>query len=224
MCHDIGWEGNYGAFVTPWEGSNANMKIIRNTAYRLGRSAVDFGHGTHQNIEIGYNHFYEFSMVTSDVGAIYGCCHVNITGTRIHHNWIHDNMVRDGWKDGANYDGIHTNIYFDQGAGPATVDHNVMWNGGVADIYSQIEGVLTRIYNNTFGTTNGDFSGRESYFCPHLSPSDIQRNNIYRNIVNIVWNTCNTNDNAGQPGDVSNSVFYNQDPRFVGPVKTGFVI
>lgn len=223
LCYNIGWEGNYGAFVTPWEGTNSNIKILRNTAYRLGRSAVDFGHGTHTNMEIAYNDFHTFSMVTSDVGVIYGCCYVKLTGTRIHHNWLHDNMVGNGWsgpQGGANYDGIHVNLYFDQAAGPTTVDHNIMWNGAVSDYYSQIHGVTQNVYNNTFATPYGSYQ-REAYFVPYDTPSDRMRNNIFRHDVNINWKIADSNNNAGEPGDVENSVFRATDPQFIGTGEGG---
>lgn len=214
LCYNIGWEGNYGAFVTPWEGTNSNIKILRNTAYRLGRSAVDFGHGTHTNMEIAYNDFHTFSMVTSDVGVIYGCCYVNLTGTRIHHNWLHDNMVGNGWsgpQGGANYDGIHVNLYFDQGAGPATADHNVMWNGSVADIYVQAHGITRNFYNNTFGSTP---PSRESYKAGEPSPKDVFRNNIFSMHLNMA-------ENASVQPDNQYFIPYTTNPQFVGPLKTG---
>lgn len=221
LCSDIGWEGNYGAFVGFWGTSSDRTTITRNTAYRLGRSAVDFGHGMHKNIDISYNHFHTFSMVTSDVGATYGCCGVQLHGTRIHHNVIHDNMVKDGWKIAANFDGIHVNIYHDQGAGPVTIDHNVTWNGAVADYYSEIKnGVINNLYNNTFATVSST-GAREAYFCPHDTPSDVQRNNIYRHSVNINWKYATNNTNASQPGDVSNSVFATTDPQFIGTGTNG---
>lgn len=221
LLYNHGWEGNYGAFVTPWGTIGGNIKINRNTATRLGRSAVDFGRGSHPNIEVGYNEFGFYSMVTSDVGATYGSRGTQIPGSRVHHNWIHDNMTYDGWKVAANFDGIHVGVYFDQGVGPSTIDHNVMWNNSVADGYSEIKnGVLTNWYNNTFGT-DVSYGGRESYFCPRDSPSDAFRNNIFRYTVNINWKPATTNDNPNQPGDVNYCIFQNTDPKFVGPVKTG---
>lgn len=223
---DHGWEGNYAAFVTPWGSSAGNITITNNTAYNLGRSAVDYGRGTHLNIEIGYNHFHTFSKITSDVGALYGCCGVNITGTEIHHNWIHDNMVAQDWRLKNNgvdwYDGTHVNLYFDQGSGTSTIHHNVLWNGSVADYYSEIthnnaNPRLQNIYNNTFAST----AGREAYLCKPTTPSDVQRNNIYRHDLNINWQYPTSNDNPNQPGDVANSLFKASNPLFVGSGDDG---
>ncbi len=105
---------------------------------------VDFGWdgqvagASHQNMEIGYNDFHDFLMISMDGGATYGARGIDLTGLRIHHNWIHDNSIGNAWQNPANYDGIHTGIYFDQASGPSTVDHNVFWNGGAADFYSEI--------------------------------------------------------------------------------------
>lgn len=227
LASDISYEGNYGAFVTPWPGAD-NIRILRNTVSRVGRSAIDFGwedDGNHFNIEIGYNDFHTYLMLSNDGGCLYAARGINLNGTRIHHNWIHDNVIGldwDGAQGAADYDGIHVNIYFDQGTGPTTVDHNVLWNGGVADYYSQVISTTQNIYNNTFAHDGR----RESYIVAQSSPHDVLRNNIFTNTVNVNW--------GGSIGNVAYSIvpsshtaFNNNNniltnsPLFVGPLETG---
>lgn len=227
LASDISYEGNYGAFVTPYQGAD-NIKIMYNTVSRVGRSMVDFGWdgqvagASHENMEIGYNDFHDFLMLSMDGGATYGARGIDLPGLRIHHNWIHDNSIGDDWQNKYNgvdwYDGIQTNIYFDQGAGPGIIDHNVTWNGGVADVYTEIAGVVNTFYNNTFGST--DPEARDSYVGAANSPNDIFRNNIFTNYVNINWggtlgnlaNNLLTTSNSDQSGN--NTI--NNSPLFVG--------
>lgn len=227
LVSDVAYDGNYGAFVTPWQDAG-NIKILYNTGSRFGRSAIDGGYDeghNHHNLEIGYNNFHTYLMLNADGGCLYFARGVRLDGSRIHHNWLHDNDVGDDWSgsQGAqDYDGIHVNLYFDQGTGPTTVDHNVMWKGGVADYYSQVISTTQNIYNNTFAHTGQ----RESYIVAQTTPNDVVRNNIFVNTVNINW--------TSQRGNVaysivptthsnfnSNNNILTNSPLFVGPLETG---
>jgi hypothetical protein len=209
LVHDISYNGTYNSGIAPVNGKNG-QKILHNTIYRTGRSVIDLRNS--QNMEIGYNHLYEFGMLNIDLGAIYGARNVFTGGTRIHHNWIHDSRAP------IDVMGIQTGIYFDQAAGPCTVDHNVLWNNGNADIYNQLEnGDMTNgaslIYNNTMATTGGNTA--HSYVTYTNSPVDLQRNNIYRNDIVLNWG-----DSAG---DVASSLFEGTDPQFVNAGEGGLM-
>jgi hypothetical protein len=201
LVHDISYSGTYASGISPAFDSSG-VKILYNTIYRTGRSAIDMPPA--QDVEIGFNELYDYGLLNTDLGAIYGARNVNLSGTRIHHNWIHDN------KAPATSDGIQTGIYFDQAAGPCTVDHNVLWNNVVADLYNQLEnGEITNgpsfIYNNTFATQTGE---SHSYVTYTNAPVDVQRNNIYRDDIVLNW---------GQTaGDVSSALLEGTDPLFVG--------
>jgi hypothetical protein len=237
MC----FEGSYAACITPWAGAG-NITISNNTGFRLGRSFVDFGNdrGFHPNIRITMNNIHTFSMVTTDTGATYGWGGIRLDNLRIDHNWFANNTVAGEWRNKHNgvdwHDGIHVCVYFDQAAGgvagaEAIVDHNIMWDGSVADGYSEIDthdnpgGRITKWYNNVFGTTN---PGREAYFTPRIVAKDIFRNNIFVMNPNFAWL-------APSNGNVLNSLLpvqqgswqpfgnntFNNNPGFVGPVETG---
>ncbi len=71
-------------------------------------------------------------MLNTDGGAIYGARGVNLTGTVVHHNWIYNNTVGAHMADHEppyDWHGSHAGIYYDQGSGPTTNHHNVLWNG-----------------------------------------------------------------------------------------------
>ncbi len=189
---NISYEGNYGAGVTPWDNTG-NQVIKWNTMYRMGRSAIDFSnleYGRHVNMMIEYNDIYHFGMLNVDLGGIYGARMMDLTGTRIHHNWVHDSKATD--DPSAMQIGINTGIYFDQASGPCTVDHNVLWNNVQADFYNQQVYGRTAggslLYNNTFATDAGDtHPNHHSYVTYVGSPPDVQRNNIYRDDINVSW-------------------------------------
>ena len=204
LIRDISYEGNYGSGITPWEKDGGQI-ITRNSIFRTGRTAIDFGYitrGQHLNMDISYNDIYYFGMINIDMGGIYAWGGVDLTGTRIHHNWVHDTKVANPTE----VDGIQTGIYLDQAAGPITMDHNVLWNNGVADFYSEIATDQRNpggsfLYNNVFASTT-----RHSYVTYITTPSDIQRNNIYRKDIVLNW--------GASVGDVKNALLEGVNPKF----------
>ena len=219
LITDINYEANYGAGITLWDTTGGQV-ITRNTIARAGRSAIDFGgsiaFGQHLNMEISYNDVYHFGMLHADVGGMYGARMTDLTGTRIHHNWVHDSKAVK--TPVTAYDvGVNSGLYFDQVCGPTTIDHNVLWNNYECDIVNQQwdperpDAGLTRIYNNTLLTDAGDNQHlAHSYLTAIISPSDIQRNNIYRDDVAIFFATAKPG-----LGDVENSIMETQNPQFV---------
>ncbi len=230
LASNISYEGNYGAFCSPWL-SAGGQRIIYNTVSRLGRSAIDFGYdgpdeggggygGTHAhlNMEVGYNIFSQFLMLNIDGGATYGARGINLTGTVVHHNWIYDNAVENNWA-GVYEDwyGIHTGIYYDQGAGPTINHHNVLWDGSLSDLFIQhLYGRITMFYNNTLA---GQLPNtRESYTTYQNTPNDIIKNNLFTKVVNLNWggtlgnltNNLVTTDNSNQSSNntVSNTPLF----------------
>ena len=84
---------NYMAsYAAPVRINGTGHKITHNTIDGAGRDAINFDWHTAglngQNIEIAYNDISRFGMLSTDLGAIYICCYVNLEGGAIHHNWI----------------------------------------------------------------------------------------------------------------------------------------
>ena len=138
-------------YAAPVRLNGQGHKITYNTIKRTGRDAINFDWHTAgtdgRNIEIAYNDISEFGMVSTDLGAIYICCHVNLEGGSIHHNWIRDAQAFSPfWGT--------RGIYLDIETFNSTIHHNVVWNlTGGHDNYSLVAGSprgYDRIYNNTF--------------------------------------------------------------------------
>ena len=169
MVHDVSYGGTYSCGIWPAPGG-ARQTITRNTIYRTGRSGID---GVYSNKEIAYNDIHTFGLINTDLGAIYAANGADLSGSRIHHNWLHDagNNILHEFPVGAG-------IYFDQNAKPALVDHNVFWNNHKNDIrLEQSAPPFHRIFNNTMASTETNFwHSFNSY--PASSPTNSQ-NNIY---------------------------------------------
>ncbi len=96
-------------------------RIVHNTLRTAGRSVL-----VHRRLsggEIAYNDMGEGGCATNDLGITY-TFHTDGGGTRIHHNWIHDNLASVAFAFGPG-------IYFDDGTANVAADHNVVWNCGV---------------------------------------------------------------------------------------------
>ncbi|WP_276373451.1 Ig-like domain-containing protein [Chryseolinea sp. H1M3-3] len=221
LMHDMGYVGFWANPISLWDRDGGQV-ITRNTIYRTGRSCFDFGYnwnGQHFNVEISYNDFSQWGLISQDVGATYAWGQCNLTGMNYHHNWIHDTGAPDGPDVGAN-----VGIYFDQATGPGTIHHNVTWNCGAADVYHEVvnetrnstHGLGTpstiNFYNNTFANTGGSYP--RSYITYRTSPFDIQRNNIYRSQIII---------GPGLPGDIANALLPAINPQFVNSGQGGLI-
>lgn len=138
-------------YAAPIRLNGNGHKITYNTIKRTGRDAINFDWHTAgtdgRNIEIAYNDISEFGLLSTDLGAIYVCCHVNLEGGSIHHNWIHDAQAFSPfWGT--------RGIYLDLETFNSTIHHNVVWNlTGGKDNYNLTAGSprgYDRVFNNTF--------------------------------------------------------------------------
>jgi hypothetical protein len=198
LVHDISYGGTYGCGIWPAPGS-ARQTIAHNTIYRTGRSGID---GVYSNKEIGYNDIYDFGLINTDLGAIYAANGADLTGTRVHHNWLHDAK-----NDASHQFPVGAGIYFDQNAKPGQVDHNVFWNNHRNDVrLEQGSAPFHRIFNNTMASTEPGF-----WYTFHSYPAGSPRNNqnnIYRAAIK-----------PDTPG--SNDMTSGTDPRFVNTGEGG---
>ena len=142
-------------------------------------------------------------MLNTDGGSIYGARGSDLTGTRVHHNWIYNCTVGAQWRNSGpapwDWQGSHDAIYYDQGSGPTTNDHNVLWLGAVADVFIQpLYGRHTRWINNTLATTGP--LPREAYTTYYTTDKCLIRNNIMVMHINMQWGA------AGGPADATNNV------------------
>lgn len=139
------------SYAAPVRLNGNGHKISHNTIKRTGRDAISWDWHTAgtdgRNIEISYNDISEFGMLSTDLGAIYVCCHVDLEDGSIHHNWIRDTRAFSPfWGT--------RGIYLDIESFNSTIHHNVVWNlTNGKDNYSVVAGSprgYDRIFNNTF--------------------------------------------------------------------------
>jgi Right handed beta helix region len=165
--------------------NGSGHKVTHNTVRRAGRDGLTVDWTTapfdFANNEIAYNDISLFGMLSTDLGAMYFCCYINLAGTTIHHNRIHDGF---GWSPFWGTRGI----YLDIESFNATVHHNVVWNLKFAADHAAYLGSTQRgfhrLYNNTFLTEmyidagveakNNIFRGSDTI------PSTIATNNLLR--------------------------------------------
>lgn len=220
LIEDVGYDGGWGAAIGLWGRLTDGQKVLRNTVRRCGRSCFDWGWDWytgpyvnnprgHKNVEVGYNDFSGWGKINFDVGALYGWAQNDLSGSRVHHNWIHD-IGTAGSLDAPVKDGIFVGGYNDMASGGITFDHNVFWNCGISDIYHEIasgdypDGRLNYYYNNTFASTF-----RYSYVTYHTAHKDVFRNCIFR--AGIV-----TNWTSPHQADLQNCLQSSTNPLFVG--------
>jgi hypothetical protein len=198
LVHDVSYGGTYACAIQP-SRCDVPQSITHNTIYRTGRTGID---GIGPNKDIGYNDIYDFGLINTDLGALYSANEQNLSGTRIHHNWLHDakNDLNHHYPVGAG-------IYLDQNAKPVQIDHNVFWNNHKNDIrVDQNSAPHNMIYNNTMASNPPDF-----WFSLHAyisSNPDSCKNNIYCSAIN-----------PNTPG--STEITSETDPLFISPYDGG---
>jgi hypothetical protein len=167
LIHDISYGGTYCCGIYPAPG-NARNTITHNTIFRTGRSGID---RIYANKEIAYNDIYEFGLLNTDLGAIYSANQTDLTGTRIHHNWLHD-----AGNDEYHSFSVGAGIYLDQDTRPATIHHNVFWNNHENDIRTEQNALPgNKVYNNTLTSNEVCYTTQQGGYDPANN-----QNNIFR--------------------------------------------
>ena len=121
------YPGGYYASVNPVSG-NGNHKLVGSTLSGSGRFLVWLNGG----IEVAYNDMIRAERLQGDGGAMYAFFR-DLTGTKIHHNWVHDS---------------EQGIYLDNGTHDCVVYRNVCFDN-INGMHLNIPGYNHLIYNNT---------------------------------------------------------------------------
>jgi len=109
--------------------------VQNNTVHSNGRQAI-FPNNLPDvsvppsNNDISYNNLYNSMILSRDGGEVYVNLFTvttdnDVTGTRIHHNWLHDTQ---SLVPGPASDFPLSGVYLDEDAGGFEVDQNVFWN------------------------------------------------------------------------------------------------
>jgi hypothetical protein len=179
---------NYGvSYAAPIRINGTGHKIIHNTITATGRDAINIDWHTAGTdarfIEIAYNDISNFGLLSTDLGAVYICCTVNLEGGLIHHNWIHDaKAFSPFWGT--------RGIYLDLNSFNSTIHHNVLWNitGGKDSFYIAVGSKTgyNKLFNNTvLGpiSTDASVEARNNIF------SDSPRLNVGQQSNNLLLGT-----------------------------------
>lgn len=120
LIHDIDYVGNYASGINLDGDGNT---IQYNSIYDVGRQAIHVTGVINQ--DISYNNLFRSMLYSRDGAEIYACCWQAASGTRIHHNWIHDTQ---SLIHGTGDENPASGIYIDLGSSGFNVDQNVLWN------------------------------------------------------------------------------------------------
>ncbi|HYY10171.1 MAG TPA: discoidin domain-containing protein, partial [Kineosporiaceae bacterium] len=163
VIHDVNYGANYTSGVQS-QGNSTNLGIHHNTIYNTGRDGINVtGKGATanwKNNEVSYNEIFNVGKLSADLGGMYFCCSLDMTGTRIHHNYLN-------YLAPAGVGAIP--LYFDAGSGLATVDHNVVGKGGlVVNGWNPEQGTGTnygglKFYNNYVSNVYESYTGNGTY-------------------------------------------------------------
>lgn len=145
LIQNIDYIGDYDSGIVI--DGNGNM-IQNNTIDTVGRQAIL--PNAVLNEDISYNNLSHSMILSRDGGAIYACCKQLASGTRIHHNWIHDSKtVVSGGGDSYAIAGV----VLDNNSNGFIVDQNVIWNNQPENIHVYGAGInapgSNEIHNNT---------------------------------------------------------------------------
>lgn len=144
LIQDVDYIGDYDSGIDL--DGNGNT-IQYNTIHDVGRQAILLNGPLNQNIS--YNNLYNAMLLSRDGGQIYACCNQAASGTRIHHNWIHD-TAPDFTLGAASL--AMSGVVIDNNSSGFEIDQNVLWNNSRANLL--INGLGSGPANNNFVHNN----------------------------------------------------------------------
>jgi Carbohydrate binding module (family 6)/Right handed beta helix region len=173
LIHDAGYTTSYATTVNL---TGSNQVVTRNTIYNAGRDGITVDwHVSGKrfaNNEISYNNIFNTNLLSPDGGGIYTCCFLDASGSSIHHNWIHDQQVVNGYNPSRSI----TGLYMDNRSEKFDVYQNVFWNN---------------INNGLILNGNGDTPGNK------INQGSIVRNNTFLSQIDRSINLRDIDDATG---------------------------
>ena len=140
LIQNIDYIGDYASGID----LDGNSNIIQNNTIKdAGRIGIFINAVLNQ--DISYNNLFNAMLLSRDGGEIYACCHQLASGTRIHHNWIHDTK---GTISGAGDSYAMSGIDLDNASEGFNVDQNVLWNNKRYNL--TINGLTSNGSNNNY--------------------------------------------------------------------------
>jgi len=120
LIESVDYIGDYSSGI---EINGDNNTVQYNTILDVGRQGILVQ--AVNNEDISYNNVFDGMLLSRDGAEVYTCCNQVATGTRIHHNWLHDTQsTMVGQGDSFPLSGLA----IDNGTSGFLVDQNVFWN------------------------------------------------------------------------------------------------
>jgi len=131
-----------------------------------------------QDNTISYNDVFNTLALTQDHGAIEGCNLLDLAGTSIDHNWVHDCYAKGDRHHVGACGGV--GVYLDHGCANAELRHNVLWANGMDGL--RINGSLEpfdnapghQVSDNTVG--GGQRWSLGNYLAKGMAGTSVARN------------------------------------------------
>jgi hypothetical protein len=197
--------------------------IQHNTIYATGRTSI--APNSLQNIppnnnDISYNNLFNAMMMSRDGGAIYAPA-LAVTGTRIHHNWIHDTQSL--------YSGPASNyplsgVYLDGDTNGWQVDQNVFWNNQYYNIYLHGSALTAPNNNNISNNSVIDVGLKANILLndiPTCGSTQIVNNFVLLSVAQTLANCTETNNNSTAPGATEMTSAVTVGCNFTGCFSSG---
>jgi parallel beta-helix repeat protein len=197
LIHDVDYVGDYASGIVI---DGVGNTIQNNTVYSTGRQSILINSVIDQ--DISYNNLFSSMMLSRDGASIYACCYQAASGTRIHHNWIHDTRQAIGGM-GDSYP--LSGVTLDNGSSGFTVDQNVVWHNQSDNLH--ISGYGNNGPNTNYLHNNSipDSSSRGAILLegvPDCTATRVVDNRVVRDLrTQANGSPCaDSNNNASAPG------------------------
>jgi len=161
LIYDIDYIGDYASGID-LDGDDNTIQY--NTVHDIGRQGLYVNAVANQ--DVSYNNFFNAMMLSRDGAEIYACCNQAASGTRFHHNWLHDTQsLVSGPGDNLSLAGV----YIDNGSSNFNIDQNVLWKNQAFNAFINGAGngfpnsYSNDIHNNTVPDKSSNGRIRVSY-------------------------------------------------------------
>lgn len=126
LISNTGYVGNDATGISLF---GTGDEIQYNTVHTSGRYSVTiYSYPVNpNNNDVSYNNLYDAMKLGPDGGEFYAGEAI-VTGTRIHHNWMHDTEPLAGALATINPNITRNGVNLDAGSSGFEVDQNVLWN------------------------------------------------------------------------------------------------
>jgi uncharacterized protein (TIGR03437 family) len=221
LIASTGYAGDYASGIALF---GAGHRVENNTVHTSGRTSLNiYSYPDPDNNDIGYNNLFNAMILGPDGGEIYSGS-ANQTGTRIHHNWLHDTETPFSINPGYPRSGV----YIDEGSSGFKVDQNVLWNNEFYSIFlhGSTSGITTPVNNSVRNNFIPDIAANAFILLggiPNCGTTLVQDNLIFVPVVQQSTNPpcAEVNNNSTAPG-VTDMVSANQvGCNFTGCASNG---